>query len=117
MPATRHHFTASRVYNRLYHWARNTSSFADSVISGWDRGEPEAATTGRMIYRLRRWPELPTAYRTAAIYRILSVMSSRPVNRHWILTSSRIAPRQLDGLLRGLIANGAVEAIDPTQYA
>ena len=116
MPSTRH-FTASRVYNRLYHWARNTSSFAESVVSGWDRPEPEVPAHGRMIYRLRSWPELPSAYRTAAIYRILSVMSNRPVNRQWILSSSRIAPRHLDGLLRGLIANGAVEAIDPTQFA
>jgi hypothetical protein len=106
------------VYSRLYHWARRTSEFAESVISGWEREEPEEKkTASSMIYRLRSWPELPQSQRTATIYRMLSVMSSRPVNRTWILASSRMQPRQLDGLLAGLIAQGVVEAIDPSGYS
>jgi hypothetical protein len=106
------------VYSRVYRWARRTSAFAESVISGWDREEveePQAETC--MIYRLRRWPDLPVAHRTAAIYRMLSVMSSRPVNRSWILASSRMQPRQVDGLLAGLVAQGVVEAIDVSTLA
>jgi hypothetical protein len=114
-------FTSSlplpRVYARLYHWARSTSGYAESVVSGWDRLEQEVPTHGRMIYRLRSWPELPCSHRTAKVYRMLSVMSSRPVNRNWILSTSRMTPRQLDELLQGLIAQGAVEAIDPTTFA
>ena len=109
--------TLSRVYARLSTWARSTSDFADSVISGWDNEPKASPACNRMIYRLRSWPELPVGQRTAVIYRMLSVMSSRPVNRHWILTSSRMRPKQLDGLLSGLIAQGVVEAIDPASFA
>jgi hypothetical protein len=109
--------TLTRFYSRLSRWAQSTGTFAESVISGWD-GEPqESLARDRIIYRLRSWPELPAAHRTAVIYRMLSVMSSRPVNRHWILASSRMRPKQLDGLLRGLIAQGVVEQIDPASFA
>jgi len=104
------------VYHLLSKWARRTSAFAESMISGFGPEEPEPMTGGSMIYRLRSWPELPQQQRTAKIYRMLSVMSSRPVNRAWILASSGMAPRQLDGLLAGLVAQGVVEAIDPSGF-
>jgi len=111
-------FTAAAptVFHRLSQWARRTSSFAESVISGFEREEPDAMASGSMIYRLRSWPDLPQQQRTAPIYRMLSVMSSRPVNRTWILAHSRMQPRQIDGLLAGLVAQGVVEAIDPSGF-
>jgi hypothetical protein len=70
-----------------------------------------------LIYRLKAWPQLPEFGRTAEIYRMLSVMSSRPVNRQWILARSRMHPQQLDQLLLRLEDEGAVEVIDPTNFA
>ena len=69
-----------------------------------------------LIFRLKAWPQLPEAGRTAEIYRMLSVMSSQPVNRQWLLARSRMAPRQLDALLQALVAEGALEVIDPARY-
>jgi hypothetical protein len=70
-----------------------------------------------LIYRLKAWPQLPEAGRTAEIYRMLSVMSNRPVNRQWILTRTRMEPQQLEGLLRRWVAEGAIEVIDPARFA
>jgi hypothetical protein len=103
------------VYNTLCSWARRTTtSFAELrfVASGHDEDQP---LTGP-IYRLRHWPDLPCHHRTADVYRALSVMSSRPVNRHWILSHSRLHTEQLDSLLHRLVREGAVEAIDMAKF-
>jgi hypothetical protein len=70
-----------------------------------------------LIFRLKAWPQLPENGRKADVYRMLSVMSSQPVNRRWLLARFRIPPQQLDELLRRFIAEGAVEVIDPAAYA
>lgn len=70
-----------------------------------------------LIFRLKAWPQLPEDGRTAEVYRILSVMSSQPVNRQWLLTRCRMAPRELDALMLKLVAEGAVEVIDPSRFA
>lgn len=70
-----------------------------------------------LIYRLKSWPQLPEAGRTAEIYRMLSVMSHRPVNRQWVLTRTRMQPQQLEALLRRWVAEGAIEVIDPARFA
>ncbi len=70
-----------------------------------------------LIYRLKSWPELPETERTAEVYRLLSVMSSRPVNRQWMHSRSRLAGAQLDALLRRLCDEDALEVIDPAQFA
>ena len=70
-----------------------------------------------LIFRLKAWPQLPENGRTAEIYRILSVMSSQPVNRAWLLARCRMAPHQLDELMVKLVAEGAVEVIDPARFA
>jgi hypothetical protein len=76
------------------------------------------ATQGRdLIFRLKAWPQLPEEGRTAEIYRILSVMSSQPVNRQWLQARCRMAPHQLDLLLARLMADGALEVIDPARFA
>ena len=72
---------------------------------------------GSLIFRLKAWPQLPESGRTAEIYRMLSVMSSQPVNRHWLLARSQMAPQQLDELLARWVADGALEVIDPARFA
>lgn len=72
---------------------------------------------GDLIFRMKAWPQLPESGRTAETYRILSIMSSQPVNRQWLLERFSMAPRQLDELLSLLVAEGAVEVIDPSRFA
>lgn len=71
---------------------------------------------GGLIYRLKYWPELPAASKTANIFRTLSVMSHRPVNRAWILATSKLRASQVDRLLKSLIDKGAIEVIDSSKY-
>lgn len=70
-----------------------------------------------LIFRLKAWPQLPESGRTAEIYRMLSVMSSQPVNRRWLMERCRMAPHQLDKLLARLVREGALEVIDPALFA
>jgi hypothetical protein len=95
---------ANSVYDTLYDWARGT---------GISPGEPPV---DGLVYRLRRWPLLPPAHRTADVFRTLSVMSSRPVNRHWMLRHCKLHAQQLDALLQRLVAQGAIEAVDVSGY-
>lgn len=78
---------------------------------------PAQGPAAELIYRLKAWPQLPESGRTAEVYRIISVMSSRPVNRAWILANSRLDAHQLDLLLERLAADGSVEVIDPSRFA
>jgi hypothetical protein len=79
---------------------------------------PEQPVPGaNLIYRLKAWPQLPDADRTAEVYRMLSVMSSRPLSRQWILSHTRMQRQQLEELLLHLIAEGSVEVIDPARFA
>jgi hypothetical protein len=77
---------------------------------------PTRHFTGDPIFRMRSWPDLPVAGRTAEIYRMLSVMSSQPSSRRWLVERSGIAPRRLDRLLAQLVREGAVEVIDPASF-
>lgn len=70
-----------------------------------------------LIFRLKAWPQLPEDGRTAEVYRMLSVMSSQPVNRRWLVERCRMAPQQLDKLLAQLVREGALEVIDPAAFA
>jgi hypothetical protein len=70
-----------------------------------------------LIYRLKRWPNLPYGHKTADVMRTLSVMSNRPVNRHWILSTSKLRPAEVDRLLRRLKADDALEVIDSRKFA
>ena len=79
-------------------------------------GEPRAGGAD-LIFRLKAWPQLPEEGRTAEIYRMLSVMSNQPVNRQWLLSRCTMAPGQLDALLTQLLADGALEVIDPSGFA
>lgn len=79
-------------------------------------GEPRV-TGHDLIFRLRAWPQLPESGRTAEIYRMLSVMSSQPVSRKWLVERVRMAPQQLDDLLVQMVREGAIEVIDPARFA
>ena len=46
---------------------------------------PPRRFSGDPIFRMKSWPDLPEAGRTAEIYRMLSVMSSQPVSRRWLV--------------------------------
>ncbi|MEJ5990929.1 hypothetical protein WG902_13090 [Ramlibacter sp. PS3R-8] len=76
-----------------------------------------SALGSHLIFRMKAWPSLPAAGRTAEVYRMLSVMSSRPVSRKWLLSHCTMTPRELDALLRKLTAEGAVEVIDPSGFS
>jgi hypothetical protein len=76
-----------------------------------------AVPQSNLIFRLKAWPDLPETGRTAEVYRMLSVMSSQPVNRQWLLARCRMAPKQLDELLLKLVADGALEVINPARFA
>ncbi|MBI2771897.1 MAG: hypothetical protein HYX47_19920 [Burkholderiales bacterium] len=104
------------VCDSLFEWARKkTSSFSELFFL--DESDDLAADSGdELIYRLRQWPDLPPASKTAGIYQTLSVMSSRPVNRHWMLRHSGRPAAEVDRLLRRLVANEEVEVIDPSKF-
>jgi hypothetical protein len=108
---------ASSAYDTLYRWARRTtSSFADLCLSHSSQEQDTTQGDG-LVYRLREWPQLPDADRTANVYRALSLMSTRPVNRGWFLRHSRMKARELDRLLGRLVSQGAVEVVDVSGYA
>lgn len=104
-------------------WARRTrSSFAPlawlpSRPAPQPDPVPEALPQDGLVYRLKRWPDLPSPARTADVLRLLSVMSHRPVNRRWMLSYSRLDAAHVDALLRRLVDRGEVEVIDPSAFA
>jgi len=105
------------VYDTLYRWARRaTSSFAELRFVPSER-QATAPDDDGLIYRLKHWPELPSHARTADVLRALSVMSNRPVNRHWLLANSKLQAQEVDRLLARLVAQDAVEVIDGARYA
>ena len=89
---------------------RETGSFSESRSASRVPGAD-------LIYRLKAWPELTDAGRTLEIYQMLSVMSSRPVNRQWVLTRTRMERAKLEALLRQWVADGAIEVIDPSRFS
>jgi hypothetical protein len=103
-------------YDTLYKWARRTStSFSElSFLSSLHDDAEESGDT--LVYRLKHWPELPAQHRTAEVYRALSLMSNRPVNRSWSLRHARMKPKVLDRLIDRLVEQRAVEIIDVSAY-
>lgn len=100
------------VYDTVFQWARRQrTSFAEMRFASSGSGIVEPGG-GALVYRLKHWPELPSRIRTADVLRALSVMSSRPINRHWILAHSKLRAEDVDSLLARLVAQDAVEVID-----
>jgi hypothetical protein len=105
------------VYGTLFHWARRTTtSFAEFVVSGFDRTPPGRDAGDSLVYRLKQWPDLMPSQKSADVLRTLSVMSHRPVNRAWILSTSRLKPEQVDSLLASLERQDAVEVTDTSRF-
>jgi hypothetical protein len=105
------------LYDTIYALARRTSSFAEFlglVPEGPDSKLPEP---GDLIYQLKEWPRLPHRHKTADVLRTLSVMSHRPVNRKWILATSKLTAKQVDTLLERLVQQGVVEVTDTARFA
>jgi hypothetical protein len=105
-----------RVYDSFFSWAkRTTTSFAELCSVSPARVEVDSEGDS-LIYRLKHWPELPAERRTANVFRALSVMSHRPVNRRWFATHSKLPATEVDQLLQHLIGEDAVEIIDGSKY-
>ena len=102
---------------RICAWIRLTAAFFDTARRRIGRAAPSVPIGDELIYRLKLWPNIPSASKTAGMYRTLSVMSSRPVNRRWILRSSGMQAHEVDLLLRRLVEQGAVDVIDARNYA
>lgn len=98
-------------------WARRTtSSFSElrADIARPDTPDSAAPVPGDLIYRLKQWPQLPASMKTAEVLQLVSLMSSRPVRRSWILDRTRLTVKDLDFLVRRLTAQDALEVIDPS---
>jgi hypothetical protein len=103
------------VVDRLSRWARQSFKFLPG-LSRADAGRSTAAADDQLIYRLKRWPRLPSASMTTDITRTLSVMSTRPVNRRWILNNSSLRTHEVDTMLERLVEQGAVEVTDASRF-
>jgi hypothetical protein len=105
------------VYDTLRNWAIKTStSIGELRFVALERNDMEIEGDG-LIYKLKYWPRLTGYSRTADVFRALSVMSQRPVNRNWILAhSTKMRAAQVDELLQLLVDEGAVEVIDGSKY-
>lgn len=62
-------------------------------------------------YRLRAWPALRWADKTAPIYRALSVMSTRPVSVAWFAKRSGISTHRAQEIVDWLMVHDYAEAI------
>ena len=103
------------VFDTISSWTRKTTSSFAQLCLAPVRRDAESMGPG-LAYKLKHWPDLPHASKTAEIYRALSVMSHRPVNRHWLLISSGLRPAQIDQLLKRLVAQDAVEVTDTAKF-
>lgn len=83
-----------RATEQFLRWTRRLMGRADKLSPN----EREEAP----IYFLSGWPELPGRFRTAAVYRVLSTMSVRAVNRHWVASQTYLKDEQLEALLQHL---------------
>ena len=102
-------------FRRVLGFARRRPVHASSFGATRPACGPRLAAN--LIFRMKAWPSLPESGRTAEIYRVLSVMSSQPVNRQWLLARCKMTPRDLDELLLKLVRDGALEVIDPARFA
>ncbi len=108
----------TRLYASLHQWLRKTtSSFAQLYDESQDTVVDDSAQHRGLIYKLREWPALPEDWSTAPVFRALSVMSQRHVNRHWLITRQGLAPSQADDLIRYLVHLDAVDIVDASDFA
>ena len=96
-------------------WARKTTTSFGELLSLPPRSDIEDVGGG-LLYRLKHWPDLPCKVRTAAVLRTLSVMSHRPVNRRWIMVTSRLSKAEVNALLQRLVEQDAVTITDISNF-
>lgn len=96
-------------FHTLFWLRRATQSLAppDHGAGGGD-GDGD----GGLTYRLRRWPPLPGACRTARVFRVLDLMSRQPVSQGWLLDRSGLTPVQVGELILNLVVQRAVDVSD-----
>ncbi len=95
------------VYASVVRCALRTGVFLSGLVTA-----STSTPNPDLIYKLKRWPELPSEYKKADVYQILSVMSNQPVNRSWLVSHWHAPVSRLDKLLEHLIAQGEVQTID-----
>lgn len=103
------------IIDRVIHWARQFFAPPSDPFLPTEVLDPGAGGD-LLIYRLRRWPKLPSSSMSTHVSRALSVMSTRPVNRRWILNNSSLRAHEVDSLLRLLVEQDAVEVTDAGKY-
>ena len=105
----------SSTFDRLVHWVRQIWTAQPDPFGPTEVLEAVKADA-TLIYRLRRWPQLPTSRMSTDIARTLSIMSTRPVNRRWLLNNSNLSELELDSILQRLVEQGAVEVTDARNF-
>ncbi|MFC5498218.1 hypothetical protein ACFPOE_11800 [Caenimonas terrae] len=105
----------TRPLQRLVGWARRIVKRRCDPFRATEVIDP-AGEDDQLIYRLRRWPKLPSASMTTHVSRALSIMSTRPVNRRWLLNNSSLQVHEVDSMLRHLVEQEAVEVTDAAKY-
>ena len=103
------------VIDRLVRWARQAFMPPSDPFRPTEVIDP-GSDDDLLIYRLRRWPRLPSSSMSTDVSRALSVMSTRPVNRRWLLNNSGLAAHEVDSMLRRLVEQDAVEVTDARSY-
>jgi hypothetical protein len=113
---------------RIANWfsrLRSRSLYRISGFAGLDireAGDTVAMWDGTgFAYRLRTWPQLRAAYRTAPIYRALSVMSTRPVSVAWFSRRAGLPVDQAQNIVNWLVSQGyaqelALAGLDSSQH-
>lgn len=104
------------VLDTLQTWARRASAAAGLAAREPDPEPLPVTGSDPLAYRLIAWPELPEAHRTARVYRLMSTMSVRPVNRGWMLAQSRLLPGELDALLGQLTREHMLQVVDTSRF-
>lgn len=105
-----------RVVEAISAWARRASSWGDGRREASEPVVPGRDGPTSLIYRLRRWPSLPSSLKTADVLRLLSLMSIRPVSHAWILAHGKVGREKLEHLLLHLRTQQAVETINPASF-
>jgi len=108
-----------KVLEAISDLARRVSTWGElpaTETSGTAIEGGDTAAGGHIIYKLRHWPTLPAGARTVHVLQLLSLMSTRPVSRHWMLKHAKLTERQLDALLDRLAAQGALDEINPATF-
>lgn len=96
-----------RLRFRIWH---RVSGFAGLDIVEAANTEPMWDGIG-FAYRLHDWPMLRPSYKTAAIYRALSIMSTRPVSVAWFSRHSGLPMDRAQDVVSWLVSQGYAQEL------